>query len=284
MGQSSLDSPYIGFNMKMFVVLALAAVAFAEPEADPQVVVSGSPVSTVYNTPVTYSAVNAVSSPLLRAFTPYSTFNGLYNTGVYGSRLVHTIARRDADADPAVVYTSGLPVTTYGAVSHVAPVTSYSAVSPVATYTAVNNVVKPVATYSAVNNVVNPVATYSAVNNVVNPVVSYSAVNPVVTPVSTYAAVPATHSVTSYNTPSHYTAVTNGVFGPKYIAKNHGVEHVVKRSAEPFVYSTFGHYPVAGHVVKGAYAPHAVAATPFGYTHSSNVGVCTNNMGIQVPC
>merc|ERR1711973_62211 len=279
MGQSSLDSPYIGFNMKMFVVLALAAVAFAEPEADPQVVVSGSPVSTVYNTPVTYSAVNAVSSPLLRAFTPYSTFNGLYNTGlynglysgVYGSRLVHTIAKRDADADPAVVYTSGLPVTTYGAVSHVAPVTSYSAVGHVAPYTAVNNVVKPVATYSAVNNVVNPV-------------VSYSAVNPVVTPVSTYAAVPATHSVTSYNNPSHYTAVTNGVFGPKYIAKNHGVEHVVKRSAEPFVYSTFGHYPVAGHVVKGAYAPHAVAATPFGYTHSSNVGVCTNNMGIQVPC
>jgi len=277
-----LDSPYIGFNMKMFVVLALAAVAFAEPEADPQVVVSGSPVSTVYNTPVTYSAVNAVSSPLLRAFTPYSTFNGLYNTGlynglysgVYGSRLVHTIAKRDADADPAVVYTSGLPVTTYGAVSHVAPVASYSAVGHVA----------PVASYSAVNNVVKPLATYTAVNNVVKPVVSYSAVNPVVTPVSTYAAVPATHSVTSYNNPSHYTAVTNGVFGPKYIAKNHGVEHVVKRSAEPFVYSTFGHYPVAGHVVKGAYAPHAVAATPFGYTHSSNVGVCTNNMGIQVPC
>merc|ERR1712107_915299 len=234
MGQSSLDSPY-RFIMKMFVVLALAAVAFAEPEADPQVVVSGSPVSTVYNTPFTYSAVNAVSSPLLRAFTPYSTFNGLYNTGlynglysgVYGSRLVHTIAKRDADADPAVVYTSCLPLTTYGAVSHVAPVTSYSTVGHVA----------PVTSYSAVS----PVATYTAVNNVVKPV-------------STYAAVPATHSVTSYNNPSHYTAVTNGVFGPKYIAKNHGVEHVVKRSAEPFVYSTFGHYPVAGHVVKGAYA------------------------------
>merc|ERR1712211_114337 len=139
-------------------------------------------------------------------------------------------------------------------IGHVAPVTSYSAVSPVATYSAVNNVVKPMGTYTAVNNVVKPVATYTAVNNVVNPVVSYSAVNPIVTPVSTYAAVPATHSVTSYKNPSHYTAVTNGVFGPKYIAKNHGVEHVVKRSAEPFVYSTFGHYPVAGHVVKGAYA------------------------------
>merc|ERR1712142_1032200 len=144
MGTVLLDSPYIRFIMKMFVVLALAAVAIAEPEADPQVVVSGSPVSTVYNTPVTYSAVNAVSSPLLRAFTPYSTFNGLYNTGlynglysgVYGSRLVHSIAKRDADADPAVVYTSGLPVTTYGAVSHVAPVTSYSAVGHVAPWPA----------------------------------------------------------------------------------------------------------------------------------------------------
>merc|ERR1712107_180542 len=187
-------------------------------------------------------------------------YNGLYS-GVYGSRLVHTIAKRDADADPAVVYTSGLPVTTYGAVSHVAPVTSYSAVghvAPVASYSAVS----PVATYTAVNNVVKPVATYSAVNNVVNPVVSYSAVNPVVTPVSTYAAVPATHSVTSYKNPNHYTAVTNGVFGPKYIAKNHGVEHVVKRSAEPFVYSTSGHYPVAGHVVKGAYAPMLLLPLP----------------------
>merc|ERR1711931_431756 len=262
MGQSSLDSPYIGFNMKMFVVLALAAVAFAEPEADPQVVVSGSPVSTVYNTPVTYSAVNAVSSPLLRAFTPYSTFNGLYNTGlynglyngVYGSRLVHTIAKRDADADPAVVYTSGLPVSTYGAISHVAPVTGYSAisnvVSPYSVYNGVynglyngvygsslvHNIGKrdaeadpavmyttglPVSTYGAMSHAVpvtsystvNPVHTYSAVNSLVKPVVSH-----VATPVSTYAAVP-THSITSYNNPNHYTAVSNGVFGPKYIAK-----------------------------------------------------------------
>merc|ERR1719461_1957892 len=29
---------------------------------------------------------------------------------------------------------------------------------------------------------------------------------------------------------------------------------------------------------------HAVAHTPFGVTHSSNVGVCTNYLGAQVPC
>merc|ERR1711973_499190 len=130
------------------------------------------------------------SSPLFRAFTPYTNaFNG-----VYGSPVVHTIGKRDADAKPATAYTTGLPVTTYGAVSHVA-----------------------------------------GVNSVVAPVSTYSAVSPVAAPVSTYVAAPATHSVTSYNNPSHYTAVSNGAFGPKYIAKNHGVEHVVKRDAEPQV-------------------------------------------------
>merc|ERR1712145_21122 len=277
-------------TMKMFAVLALAAVAFAEPE--PQILASGLPLSTVYN---------SYSSPLLRAFTPYSAING-----VYGAPVVHTLGKRDADADPATVYTTGLPVATYGAVSHVAsPLTTVnsvvapvSSVTPVATYSAVNNVVAPVAAYSAVNNVV-PV-THSAVNSVVP--VTHSAVNGVV---SSYSAVngivaPVTHSLTSYNNPSHYTAVSNGVVGPRYIAKNHGVAHVVKRDAEPLVSSyyvagvpsvvpaTYSALPVtsytAGHVEKGAYAPHAVAATPFGLTHSSNVGVCTNNMGVQVPC
>jgi len=312
--------------MKMFAVLALAAVAFAEPE--PQVVYSGTPLSNVYTSAYGYS------SPLLRAFTPYTTYNG-----VYGSPVVHTIGKRDADAEPATVYTTGVPVTAYGAVSHVASplatvnsvVAPVSSVSPVATYSAVNSAFAPVSTYSAVNGVVAPVATHSAVSGVVAPVSTYSAVNGVVAPVayntvkavaapvSTYVAAPVTHSLTSYNNPSHYTAVSNGAFGPKYIAKNHGVEHVVKRDAEPqvSVYSglpsvvpatysavpatysavpatysavpatTYSAVPVtyaAGHVVKGAYAPHAVAATPFGLTHSSNVGVCTNNMGVQVPC
>merc|ERR1712198_766861 len=275
-------------TMKMFAVLALAAFAFAEPE--PQILASGFPLSTVYN---------SYSSPLLRAFTPYSAING-----VYGAPVVHTLGKRDADADPATVYTTGLPVATYGAVSHFAsPLTTVnsvvapvSSVTPVATYSAVNNVV-PV-THSAVNSVV-PV-THSAVSNVVP--VTHSAVNGVV---STYSAVngvvaPVTHSLTSYKNPSHYTAVSNGVVGPKYIAKNHGVAHVVKRDAEPLVSNyhvagvpsvvpaTYSALPVtsytAGHVVKGAYAPPAVAATPFGMTHSSNVGVCTNNMGVQVPC
>merc|ERR1711931_556161 len=177
MGQSSLDSPFIySFNMKMFVVLALAAVAFAEPEADPYVVgyngFSGFPY-----TAATYS------SPLMRAFTPYSTF---------GTPLVHRVFKREAEAeaDPAVVF-SGLPVTSYSAVhpvNTVAAVNTYSAVHPV-------NTVAPVTSYSAVH----PVNTVAAVN-------TYSAVSPV----TTYtAAVPTSHSVTSYKNPEHYTAVKN---------------------------------------------------------------------------
>merc|ERR1712024_327826 len=46
------------------------------------------------------------------------------------------------------------------------------------------------------------------------------------------------------------------------------------------------HVPYAGgaHAVTYAGAPHAVAYTPFGVTHSSNVGICTNNLGAVVPC
>merc|ERR1711872_470725 len=196
---SSLDSPTS--IMKMFAVLALAAVAFAEPE--PQFVYSGVPVSTVYNNPLTYS------SPLFRAFTPYTTYNGLYRTPV-----VHSIGKRDADADPATVYTTGVPVSTYGAVNHVAgvnnvvapiasvsPVSTYSAVSPVSTFSAV----RPVSTYSAVR----PVSTYSAVSPVstisaVTPLSSYSAVSPVSTysavrPVSTYSAVSPVSTISAVN-------------------------------------------------------------------------------------
>merc|ERR1711876_54845 len=63
-----------------------------------------------------------------------------------------------------------------------------------------------------------------------------------------------------------------------------------KREAEAdpaLVYSTgvVGYpYAVGAHAVTYAGAPHAVAYTPFGVTHSPNVGICTNVEGAQVPC
>merc|ERR1719278_2304344 len=56
--------------------------------------------------------------------------------------------------------------------------------------------------------------------------VTYTVKSPVVTPVAS------THTITNYHNPTHYTAVSNGAVGPKYIAKNGPVTHVVKREAE----------------------------------------------------
>ena len=47
-----------------------------------------------------------------------------------------------------------------------------------------------------------------------------------------------------------------------------------KRDADP---------QILGAGVYGGYA-HAIAATPYGLTHSSNVGLCLNYVGAQVPC
>merc|ERR1711973_388516 len=53
-----------------------------------------------------------------------------------------------------------------------------------------------------------------------------------------------------------------------------------------YAYGGYG-LPVAAYGGVAATNPtlgHAVAYTPAGVTHSSNVGVCTNYLGAQVPC
>merc|ERR1711994_900928 len=79
--------------------------------------------------------------------------------------------------------------------------------------------------------------------------------------------------------------ITNAAIAP--------VAYYGKREAEAeadpaLVYSTglVGAYPyaVGAHAVTYAGAPHAVAHTPFGVTHSSNVGICTNVKGAVAPC
>jgi len=186
--------------MKMLVVLALAAVACAEPEADAQLL--------TYNT-----------SPLLSAFNTYT----------------HSVAAPLVKAAvPAVTYKAAVPAVTY------------KAAVPAVTY-----------------------------NTVPTPAVYNAAVSPVV-----YAQPQvATHTITNYNNPEHYTAVSNGVFGPKYIAKNGAVQHVVKREAEaeaeadadallyntlPLAYNTAVNTVAAPAVTYS----HAVAAPAVTYSHA----------------
>merc|ERR1712003_148872 len=191
-------------TMKMFVVLALAAAALAEPEAD---------------------ALTYTTSPLLRAFN---------NVNLYNTAAVQPIT------------------TTY---NHVATPLVHSVATPV---------VKRVAT-----PVVQSVAT-PFVQHVASPVV-YA--QPQV----------ATHTITNYNNPEHYTAVSNGAVGPKYIAKNGPVQHIVKREAEaeadPLLLNTYSNIPAVStysHVatVPQVYSPinklyNTAAVQPFTTTYSN---------------
>merc|ERR1712183_1084962 len=249
-------------NMKMFVVLALVAVAVAEPEAKPEAQFYGGAYYNYGASPLT-TTFNHVVSP--------------YSAHPYGLPRAHFYGKREAD--PALVYSSS-PL---AATTPCGPSGCYH--SPVVRYVA-SPVLKTVATPPVVKYVASPV---------------------VATP---FTPAVASHTLTSYNSPTHYTAVSNGVFGPSYVAKNGVVQHVVKREAEadpalvynnvvsPFTstYSvgplstTFNHIVSPYHLLPVAATPlatngaHAVAATTAGWTHSSNVGVCTNVHGLQVPC
>merc|ERR1711936_1295897 len=293
MGQSTSDSLS---KMMKFVVLALVAAAAAEPEADSQF--------------YSYAAPTAYSTTYNRAF-PYSAYFPYSNA-------THHMTKRDAEAEPQTFtpyYQSAWPYT-----------------YPQTAYTNTHHLLPAVRTVAApvVRTVAAPV-----VRTVMPPLLK------TLMPAAhrTYASVPAlpTHHITNYNNAEQFTAHSNGVFGPKYIAKNGPVEHIVKREAEaepeaeaeadaqyPYfpIHNTYSHVaPVATynnvapitstysniapitstykHVapITSTYshvAPmtstysHVAPINTYGHqvalTHPSNVGVCLNNMGIQVPC
>merc|ERR1712117_718995 len=83
-------------NMKMFVVLALAAMAMAEPEADPQLLYTAgvhTPVTSINNVPV----VNAV--PHLYTTGVHAPTVGVVGSTVYSHPTVY-YGKRDAEAEP----------------------------------------------------------------------------------------------------------------------------------------------------------------------------------------
>merc|ERR1711892_501465 len=122
----------------------------------------------------------------------------------------------EPEAEPALVYSS-VHSPLLGAFSNVPALTYNSAVNTLPlTYNTAGNTLP--ATYS--HAVATPFV--RAVAPAVAPAVTYktAAVSPVV-----YAQHQvASHTVTNYNSPTHYTAVSNGAFGPKYIARNGPVQ------------------------------------------------------------
>merc|ERR1712048_1240956 len=243
------DSQYqtvqTSLSMKFLVVLALIAMALAEPEADPALVYTTNtlPLTTsALHTPLVYNT-QALQKPLVYTAAGVHhplVYNSARHTPLVNTPLVyHSYGKREAEAepeaeaDPALIYTNTLPAvhSTVQSTVHSPLVYTSGLHAPVVYKTPVQT---PVVYKSAVQT---PVVYKSAVQT---PVVYESAVQ---TPVVYNSAV-----------------------------------------QTPVVYKSAVHPPVVYNNLLLKTPDNAVVPTAAGYIHSSHVGVCTNNVGVRVPC
>merc|ERR1711971_172451 len=294
-------------NMKLFAVLALAAVAFAEPEAGANAEADPALLYGTYGYGVpyagTYGAYGAYS-----AYRPYA-YGGYY----YGKRSAE--AEPEAEADPALLYSAygyGLPYAgaygayggyrTYGAYPY-----SYGAGY---SYGKRSAEAEPEAEadhavlYSTAS-IASPLTTaYTAGVAPLTTAYTHAVAAPLaythaIAPVATTVAKTVVPTVAQYTVPSVYSGVYGGypaVYGKRsadaeadpallYTAGVAPLTTAYTAGVAPYtVAAPYAHYAVAP-VATVAKAPaHGVAATYAGLVHSSHVGVCLNNVGAQVPC
>merc|ERR1712184_214473 len=234
------DQPSL--TMKFLVVLALAGLAMAEPEADPAVVYPN--FGYGYANPAVYQA---------QGVYPYSTYlpSNYYN--YYG--------KRDAEADPQLLLQHTLtPYTTY----------KTSVAKPVVYNSALHTPV-----VSSVYPGVYSTAVQAPLVNTFPTLKTYAS-SPVVSTVSKREAEAEADPLVYTNTPLVYNAAAHTP--TVYNAAVH----------TPTVYKTAVHTPTVYKTVVNTplvkTPENAVVPTVGGYIHSSHVGVCTNNLGIRVPC
>merc|ERR1711981_969364 len=276
----------------MFIVLALAAVAFAEPEAeakaDPAFFYStGLPYTSLtrgfYN-PVVYSKPVVYQKPAVAAVAPVAA------TAVYTKPAVYTYQKPMIYQKP-IVYQK--PVVTYAAPAVAAPaqvVTNYK--SPVH-YTAQSTLFgqslglpKYIAKNGPVEHVVNKREAEAEPEAEADPQFFYSTgVLPTTYHTGVVPAVPAVKTIAAPVTYSHaaVTPVVKSVPVAAPLVKS-VVSPVVAKSPL-LTYSTVHSPAVYSHAgVYNAIGQSNVAITPFGATHPSNVGLCLNYLNQQVPC
>merc|ERR1712088_315982 len=243
---------YSPVSMKFIVVLALAGLAMAEPEAKADSLLYGYP---GYG----YTGYTGYGYPGYGYSTTYG--HGYPYHGYYGKRE----AEAEAEADPQLLINNvglGLHPSTYGVYNY-----------PVVQKTVEKKVVP--ATYNTL-----PVHTYTYNTAVKTPVVS-----------------------TVYNTGLHTPTLLNA-FPTLKTFTSPVVSTISKREAEAdptLVYNTLPlttglyHPSIYNSVIPKVYTSavqtpllktvdNAVVPTLGGYIHSSHVGVCTNNLGVRVPC
>merc|ERR1712125_196400 len=271
-------------STKFLVVLALIAMALAEPEADPALVYTTNTLpltASALHTPLVYNT-QALQKPLV--YTAAGVHHPLlYNSALHTPLVYHSYGKREAEAepeaeaDPALIYTNTLPAV--HSTVHSPLVYTSGLHAPVVYKTPVQT---PVVYNSAVQT---PVVYKSAVQT---PLVYKSAVQ---TPVVYKSAV---QTPLVYNTPLT-TPLVSKVFPSLKTAPV--VSHIAKREAEadpallytaglhtPLVYNTAVHPPIVYNNLLLKTPDNAVVPTAGGYIHSSPVGVCTNNVGVRVPC
>merc|ERR1712240_880747 len=274
MGQSFHDSLT---NMKMFVVLALAAMAMAEPEADPQLLYTAgvhTPVTSINNVPV----VNAV--PHVYTTGVHAPTAGVVGSTVYSHPTVY-YGKRDADAEPEADADAFYGVYGYSAYRPYA----YSAYRPYA-YTTRWGYGKRSADAEAE---ADPALVYTSAVPAVHSVVSsplVSALTPAATLKTVHTPVTYTHAVaapavTYAGVHAVHTPVVNTVGSTVYYGKR-------EAEADPALLYTNAVPAVAKTVVPAVTvakaADHGVVGTYAGLVHSSHAGICLNNVGVQVPC
>merc|ERR1711992_470822 len=271
------DSQYqtvqTSLSMKFLVVLALIAMALAEPEADPALVYTTNTLpltASALHTPLVYNT-QALQKPLVYTAAGVHhplVYNSALHTPLVNTPLVyHSYGKREAEAepeaeaDPALIYTNTLP----------------------AVHSTVQSTVHSPLVYTS--GLHAPVVYKSTVQT---PVVYKSAVQ---TPVVYNSAV---HTPVVYNTPLA-TPLLSKVFPSLKTAPV--VSHIAKREAEadpallytaglhhPLVYNSAVHQPIVYNNLLLKTPDNAVVPTAGGYIHSSHVGVCTNNVGVRVTC
>merc|ERR1712110_45126 len=211
---------------------------------------TGLPYASVYGGYRTYGGYGAY--PYSYGYYGYRTY-GAYPYAYYGKRSADAEPEADAEADPALLYGAygyGLPYSgvyrSYGAYPY--GYRTYGAYPYSYGYYGKRSAdAEPEA---------DPALLYTT-SNVVSPLTTaYTHVAAPLTPAYTHVAAPLT------------TAYTHSVAAPV-------VNTVVPQAAT---------YPVPAVSTVHKAPAHGVAATYAGLVHSSHVGVCLNNVGVQVPC
>merc|ERR1712025_1267397 len=285
MGQSFHDSLT---NMKMFVVLALAAMAMAEPEADPQVLLNQH-VTSINNVPVVQTPLvnTVVSNPTVYSTVAHSVAPSVYHANVYTPHVY--LGKPEADADALYgVYGYGYRAYspyTYGAYPYAyttrwggygkRSADAEAEADPALVYNAVTPVHSVVS--SPLVSALTPAATVKTVHT---PVVSTLS-HPVTYTVPTVSAVPAVKTVATVPAVHTYAGV-HAVHTPVVSVYSSPLVH--HAYTVPAVHTATVAKAVVPTVTVAKAADHGVVGTYAGLVHSSHAGICLNNVGVQVPC